>query len=135
MVPKKTIPSFFIFLLIIPYLSGDIDLSSFIVLMFVFWSSAISFDLYTTFKNKELIKYESNPIISCLLKKTTVKKSIIVFIIFQIIILMVPPTIVLLQFDLVLSGIIAMFMGYNHVIAGLSNRKFISEFHSKKISS
>ena len=135
MIPKKFIPSFFIFgILVILYVFEIIEFSTPIVIgMLAFWICAIIFDLYTTFQRKELLQYESNPIISYLLAKTTIKKTILLYIGFQVMCVMFLPMIYFWQIDFVYSGIFAILAGTIHVTAGMSNRKLVEDFDNTNL--
>ena len=136
MIPKKFIPSFFIFgILIILYVFGMIEFSTPIVIgMLVFWICAILFDLHTTFQRKELLQTELNPIISYLLEKTTIKKTIMLYIGFQVICIIFLPMIYFWQIDFVFSGLFAILAGIIHIIAGISNQKLIQDFDNKDLT-
>ena len=134
MIPKKFIPSFFIFaVLVVLYVFGVEFSNTIIICMLAFWLCSIIFDLHTTFQRKELLQNEANPILSYLLEKTTIKKSIIFFITFEISCMIFLPMIYFWQIDFVFSGIFAVFAGTIHVFAGISNQKMIKDFDKKTI--
>lgn len=135
MIPKRFIPSFFIFgVLIILYVFGVIEFSTPIIVgMILFWICTIIFDIHTTFQRKELLSTEANPIISYLLEKTTIKKSIIFFIVFEIIGMIFLPMIYFWQMDFRYSGLFAVFAGTIHLVAGISNQKMIKDFDNRDL--
>jgi len=135
MIPKKLIPPFFIFgILIFLHIFEVIEFSiPLIIGMLLFWICAILFDLHKTFTRKELLQYETNPIISYLLEKTTIKKTIIFYIAFQVMCIIFLPMIFFWQIDFVYSGIFAVFAGVIHITAGISNQRLIKDFDSKDL--
>jgi len=136
MIPKKLLPPFFIFgLLIFLYIFGVIEFSTPIIIgMILFWVCSITFDLYTTFQRKEFLQTETNYILSYLLEKTTIKKSIIVFVGFEVACIILLPMIYFWQIDFVYSGVFAVFAGIIHVIAGISNQKLIADFDNTNLT-
>lgn len=135
MIPKKFIPSFFIFgLLILLYVFGIIEFSTpIIICMLIFWICAILFDLHTTFQRKKLLQSESNPIISYLLEKTTIKNTVILYIGFQVMCIIFLPMIYFWQIDFVYSSLFAVLAGTIHLIAGMSNKKLVEDFDSRDL--
>ena len=135
MIPKRFIPSFFIFgLLILLYVFEIIEFSNIIIIcMLLFWVCTIIFDLHTTFQRKELLQNEANPILSYLLYKTTIKKSIIFFITFEVMCMIFLPMICFWQIDFVFSSIFAVFAGTIHIFAGISNQKMIKDFDNNNL--
>ena len=133
---KTTIISFFIFtILIASYAFGVIEFTNEMVLgMIFFWIACVSFDLHTTFQRKELLQYETNPIISYLLEHTSIRKTIILFIGFEVTCIILLPMIYFWQIDFVYSGIFAIFAGIIHGIAGVSNQKLIADFDSTHLT-
>lgn len=101
-----------------------------IIILFSFWACAISFDLHTTFKKRELLQYETNPIMTYFLKKTTIKKSIICYISLETLFIVCLPIIYFWKIDFVLMGIFGVLLGVNHIIAGISNKKLINTLNN-----
>ena len=135
MIPKKLIPSFFIFgLLILLYVFGMIEFSTPIIIgMLVFWICTILFDLHTTFQRRKLLQNESNPILSYLLEKTTIKNIVILYIGFQVMCIIFLPMIYFWQIDFVYSSLFAVLAGTIHLIAGISNQKLVEDFDSRDL--
>jgi len=135
LIPKEIIISFFIFIiLIISYAFGIVEFTNEMVFgMIFFWIVCMSFDLHTTFQRKELLQYETNPILSYLLEKTTIKKTILLYISFQVLCILFLPVIFFWQIDFVYSGIFAVFAGVIHIIGGISNQKLMKDFDSKDL--
>lgn len=123
---------FFPFLfLVITYVADIIPFTIIHGMIFVsFWIVCLTFDLYSTFQRKELLQYETNQLISYLLKKTTHAKTILLFVIFETTCLIGFTVISLWSFDFVYFGIISVLLGLLHCMAGLSNRKIITQFDS-----
>ena len=136
MIPKKLIPSFFIFgILTFLYIFEVIEFTTLIIIgMLSFWICTVSFDLYTTFQRKELLQTETNYILSYLLEKTTIKKSIILFIGFEVTCIIFLPMIYFWQIDFVYSGIFAIFAGTIHVVSGISNYTMIADFDNTNLT-
>lgn len=121
---------FFPFLfLVIMYVADIIPFTIIHGIIFVsFWIVCLTFDLYSTFQRKELLQYETNCIILHLLKTTTHAKTIFLFVIFETACLIGFTVISLWNFDFVYCSIISVLLGSLHCMAGLSNRKIITQF-------
>ena len=135
MIDKKIILSFFIFsVLIISHLTQLVDYANFYILFFVFWFCTMYFDLYTTFKRKELLVYEINVIMNFLLKNTTNTKSILIYMWIEFTAVLLICLVTFPKVDFVVSSIFGIFLGFNHIIAGVSNCNMIKKFDSNGLS-
>ena len=135
MTEKKIILSFFIFsILIISHIVQLVDYVNFYILFFVFWFSVMCFDLYTTFKRKELLVYEINVIMKFLLKNTTNTKSILLYMGIEFTVVLLISLVTFPKVDFVVSSIFGVFFGLNHIIAGVSNYTMIKKFDSNGLS-
>ena len=135
MIDKKIILSFFIFsILIISHITQLVDFGNFYILFFMFWFCTMCFDLYTTFKRKELLVYEINVIMKFLLKNTTNTKSILIYMGIEFTVILLICLITFPKVDFVVSSIFGVFFGFNHIIAGVSNNIMIKKFDSNGLS-
>lgn len=135
MIDKKISLSFFIFLLLlIPHLTQLVDYGNFYILFFVFWFCAMCFDLHTTFKRKELLVNEINVIMNFLLKNTTNTKSILIYMGVEFTAVLLICLVTFPKLDFVVSSIFGIFLGFNHIIAGVSNCTMIKKFDSNGLS-
>ena len=135
MINKKIILSFFIFsILIISHITQLVDYENFYILFFMFWFCTMCFDLYTTFKRKELLVYEINVIMNFLLKNTTNTKSILLYMGIEFTVILLICLVTFPKVDFVVSSIFGVFFGVNHIIAGVSNCNMIKKFDNNDLS-
>ncbi len=101
-----------------------------VIVFFAAWIAGYILDYTITAKNPHLLRFEKNLVFPILYKKFGVMITLLIHFTIESLIVLMTPVLFTYDFGLAASSVVALAFGVSHVLAYVSNCKFVKKYNT-----